>query len=168
MEPGIERVEQDDSLARKKSRHQPPERGTKVLLGPVGILECLAHLVTRRAFERFRGCAHDLADSLAKRHFSDAPPGSVSRRILQAQQPASAGPETVVDFVEVMIFGCQPEDGHSVDAALSDLRRDADGGQRFVNAVAGSGEEAYLLPRNNGCGAGGQPIQAAGRCTVTA
>ena len=63
---------------------------------------------------------------------------------------------TVVHLVEVVVFARQPEDGRSRQAVGRKLLRQADGGQRFVDAVSRPAEQAHLLAGDDGHGAAAQ------------
>jgi hypothetical protein len=49
------------------------------------------------------------------------------------------------DFREVVVFGSDPEDGHSRGAALRQTPGEFDGGERFVESVERACEESRLL-----------------------
>jgi hypothetical protein len=64
----------------------------------------------------------------------------------------------VVHFGQVVILGCQPENGNGVNAAASQLASDVDGGQRLIDAKRGPAEQSNLLPGNHGHGAAGETL----------
>ena len=57
------------------------------------------------------------------------------------------------DFVEIVVLGIHPEDGHDRDPVLvGEPSRQADGGDRLEQREEGASEQAGLLPRDHRCG----------------
>jgi len=62
-----------------------------------------------------------------------------------------------------VIFGGEPEYGYGEDTPGFEFSRDFDGGERFVDGVGGTGEEANLLAGDDSHRAGGEAVEIARR-----
>ena len=60
----------------------------------------------------------------------------------------------VIDFGEIVIFGGKPKDGDRGNTLPGKLRGEFYGGERLVDGVGRTGEQAYLLTSQYGNGAG--------------
>jgi hypothetical protein len=83
--------------------------------------------------------------------------GNAVRRRRQPLQPAIAAQEgSVIDLLQIMIFGGQPEHGHAVDTQLGSPRCQTNRSRGFENGKQRATKQAHLLPCNHTCGSGAQ------------
>lgn len=72
----------------------------------------------------------------------------------------------VVDLVEIVILGGQPEDGHGAHATVAQLAGELGGGERLVDRIGRTGEEAHLLAGDDGHGVRQLQLRQRGGLTV--
>ena len=136
-------VDEDQSLFGEDRREQA---GKGLGEGGVGSVGGFDGVEDRAGAEEFSGLIEQRADAGAERDGADGP---VVRLVREAQglQLVARGKNDVVGFVEVVVFGGEPEDGDG--AGVFGF---ADGGRGLEEREEGSAEESDLLAGDDGGG----------------
>ena len=156
MQLGVGGIEQDEPVPGKNAGVEFRER----------VRECfafritLAQVIGGQRFAQQRGSLRDeIVGSRRKTNLChgrtrNSGGGGLEGRELEVVRQE----QRLVDFVEVVVFGGQPEDGYAIDAGLLDLlgqrQRRGDLEQRHQRAA----EQPHLLPGHYGKSSIAQPL----------
>ena len=132
----------DDQALFGEDRREQASKGLGE--GGVGSVGGFDGVEDRAGAEEFGSLIEQRADAGAERDGAD---GTVVSLVREAKglQLVARGKNDVVGFVEVMVFGCEPEDGDG-----SGVFGFADGGRGLEEREKGSAEESDLLAGDDG------------------
>src|SRR5271163_2073952 len=159
MQIGVQRVQQNHSATGQHSGKESCERRAVRFCWSIAVAQDVRQQRTALLIEHVGGFANGVGAGWTEHDSAYGLASIDGRRQFEARGAAIVKPGGVADFVEIVVFRGQPEDGDRVDARAREFLGDLYGHERFVDGIGWTAEESYLLAADYGDRTFGQAIE---------